>query len=96
MIARLVLQQITFGPAEVYERPPNRPPIQPLIDPDTPSPQPRSRRMSSSFSRISYGVHDEADDEEVKAALEGKGGDGVVGVMFEKSVREQIGSSWFW
>jgi hypothetical protein len=51
--------------------------------------------MSSSFSRISYGVHDDADAEEVKAVLE-KNGDGIVGVLFGKSVGEQIGSTWFW
>jgi hypothetical protein len=51
--------------------------------------------MSSSFSRISYGVHDDADPEEVKAVLE-KNGDGIVGVLFGKSVGEQIGSTWFW
>jgi hypothetical protein len=52
--------------------------------------------MSSSFSRISYGVHDDADPEEVKLALEGKNGDGIVGVLFGKSVGQQIGSTWFW
>jgi hypothetical protein len=51
--------------------------------------------MSSSFSRISYGVHDDADPEEIKAVLE-KNGDGIVGVLFGKSVGEQIGSTWFW
>jgi len=51
--------------------------------------------MSSSFSRISYGVHDDADPEEVKAVLE-KNGDGIVGVLFGKSVGAQIGSTWFW
>jgi hypothetical protein len=52
--------------------------------------------MSSSFSRISYGVHDDADDEEVKMVLEGKHGDGIVGALFGKSVSQQIGSTWFW
>jgi len=51
--------------------------------------------MSSSFSRISYGVHDDADPEEIKAVLE-KNGDGIVGVLFGKSVGDQIGSTWFW
>ena len=51
--------------------------------------------MSSSFSRVSYGVHDDADHEEIKAALE-KNGDGIVGVLFGKSVGQQIGSTWFW
>jgi hypothetical protein len=51
--------------------------------------------MSSSFSRISYGVHDDADPEEVRVVLE-KNGDGIVGVLFGKSVGEQIGSTWFW
>ena len=52
--------------------------------------------MSSSFSRVSYPVHDDAGDEEIKMALEGKGKDGIVGVLFGKSVWEQIGSTWFW
>jgi len=86
---RLIIQQITFGPSEAYERPP------PLtLTPSSPAPT-RSRRMSSSFSRISYGVHDDADPEEVKAVLE-KNGDGIVGVLFGKSVGAQIGSTWFW
>jgi hypothetical protein len=84
-----MIQQITFGPSEAYERPP------PLtLTTSSPAPT-RSRRMSSSFSRISYGVHDDADPEEVKAVLE-KNGDGIVGVLFGKSVGEQIGSTWFW
>lgn len=52
--------------------------------------------MSSSFSRISYGLHDDAEDEEIKVALEGRAQDGIVGVLFGKSVGEQLGSSWFW
>ena len=56
----------------------------------------RDRRMSSSFSRISYGVHDDAEDEEIKQALEGRAQDGIVGVLFGKSVGEQLGSTWFW
>jgi hypothetical protein len=52
--------------------------------------------MSSSFSRISYGVHDDADHEEIKLALGGKHQEGIVGALFGKSVKEQIGSTWFW
>lgn len=89
LTASLIAQQLTFGPSEAYERPP------PLtLTPSSPLPV-RSRRMSSSFSRISYGVHDDADPEEIKAALD-KNGDGIVGVLFGKSVGEQIGSTWFW
>jgi len=51
--------------------------------------------MSSSFSRVSYNVHDDADHEEVKLALE-KNGDGIVGALFGKTVAQQIGSTWFW
>jgi hypothetical protein len=49
--------------------------------------------MSSSFSRISYGIHDEADDSEIKEVLGEK--DGIVGAMFGKNVREQVGSTWW-
>lgn len=85
----MIIQQLTFGPSEAYERPP------PLtLTPSSPQPT-RNRRMSSSFSRISYGVHDDADHEEIKAVLE-KNGDGIVGVLFGKSVGQQIGSTWFW
>jgi hypothetical protein len=52
--------------------------------------------MSSSFSRISYGVHDDADHEEIKLALEGKHQDGIVGALFGQTVKQQIGSTWFW
>ncbi|KAL7419783.1 hypothetical protein Q5752_005699 [Cryptotrichosporon argae] len=54
----------------------------------------RTRRMSSAFSRVSYGLADGADDDEVVAKLDK--GDGIVGVLFGMSVREQIASSWFW
>lgn len=130
MMSRLVIQQFTFGPSEIYARPP------PLALSDSPAdfltalsedvwstntntitqdPQsrnrrmsssfsrvsysdqpPRNRRMSSSFSRVSYAVHDDAEDEEIRTALEGKSQDGIVGVLFGKSVKEQIGSTWFW
>jgi len=85
----LIVQQLTLAPPEAYERPP---PV--TLTPASP-PLLRNRRMSSSFSRVSYGVHDDAHPEEVKAALE-KNGDGIVGVLFGKSVGEQIGSTWFW
>jgi hypothetical protein len=53
--------------------------------------------MSSSFSRVSYGIPDEAEGEEVKKVLEKRGGgDVIVGSMFGRSVVEQIKSSWFW
>jgi len=50
--------------------------------------------MSSSFSRVSYAIPDDADQEEVKDILEKKGG-GIVGAMFGKSVRSQVTSSWW-
>lgn len=70
----------------------------------------RRRRLSSAFSRVSYNVPDEADEDEVKDILlargggagaghgegEGEGEGGIVGAMFGRSVQEQIGSSWFW
>ncbi|GFZ42804.1 hypothetical protein JCM24511_00522 [Saitozyma sp. JCM 24511] len=64
-----------------------------VLIPETPL---RQRRMSSSFSRISYGIADDAGDEEVKEAMERGTGDGIVGAMFGKSVGQQIGSTWFW
>lgn len=105
-----MIQQFTFGPSEAYERPspalasisessanflqaPSE--TAPLLSPHGEPPL-RTRRMSSSFSRISYGIHDDADHEEVKMALEGKHQDGIVGALFGKSVGEQVGSSWFW
>jgi hypothetical protein len=98
---RLVLQQLTFGPSEPYERlaPPTlttTPPTPELDFNPNLGPPTRSRRMSSSFSRISYGVHDDADHEEIKLALGGKHQEGIVGALFGKSVKEQIGSTWFW
>ena len=105
---RLIIQQISFGPSRPYERPlpkaaeptpvnhtaPARPAQTPLQSPtDNKAPRLRSRRMSSSFSRVSYNVHDHADDIEVKGVLGGKGkGDGVLyGVAAEK----QISSRWW-
>jgi hypothetical protein len=64
-----------------------------VLIPETPL---RQRRMSSSFSRISYGIADDAGDEEVKEAMERGTGDGIVGAMFGKTVGQQIGSTWFW
>jgi hypothetical protein len=56
-----------------------------------------SRRMSSAFSRVHYDICDNEGDDVLAAVLEDKGGhDGVVGVMFGRSVREQITSKWFW
>lgn len=53
--------------------------------------------MSSAFSRISYDIPDTAGDDEVKLALaSGEKGDGIVGVMFGKSVKAQINSTWWW
>jgi hypothetical protein len=53
--------------------------------------------VASGFSRISYRVQALATDDEVEAAkaLDSGKGDGVVGVMFGKGVREQMFSSWF-
>ena len=96
----LIVQQLTFGPSEAYERPtpPSLAitPATPISSTEPPAMARRgSRRMSSSFSRVSYNVHDDADHEEVKLALE-KNGDGIVGALFGKSVAQQIGSTWFW
>jgi hypothetical protein len=99
-MSSLIVQQLTFGPSEAYERP-NPPllaitPATPLFSPEPPATaRSRSRRMSSSFSRVSYDVHDDADHEEFKLALE-KNGDGIVGALFGKTVAQQIGSTWFW
>ena len=51
--------------------------------------------MSSAFSRISYDVREDADDEEVKEVLD-KSGDGIVGVMFGHSLGQQLRSGWWW
>lgn len=53
--------------------------------------------VASGFSRISYRVQALATDDELESAkaLDSGKGDGVVGVMFGKGVKEQMFSSWF-
>lgn len=128
--SRIIIQQISFGPSEIYTRPapglpspsdihsfsipqPTPSPFpteqSPFLSPNDssltirrrasigPSPALGNRRMSSAFSRISYDIPDTADDDEVKLALaSGEKGDGIVGVMFGKSVKAQINSTWWW
>jgi len=55
----------------------------------------RVHRASSSFSRRSYAISEDAEDEEIKLALEGKREDGIVGTMFGHSAWEQVKSSWW-
>lgn len=56
----------------------------------------RSRRMSSSFSRIAYNVADDEGDEALAVELEKKVRDPVVGVMYGRPAKEQVTSRWFW
>lgn len=53
--------------------------------------------VASGFSRISYRVDALTGDDEYSSAkaMDGGKGDGVVGVMFGKGVKEQMVSSWF-
>lgn len=53
--------------------------------------------VASGFSRISYRVQAVATDDQIESAkaLDSGKGDGVVGVMFGKGVREQVFSCWF-
>lgn len=53
--------------------------------------------VASGFSRVSYRVDALAGDDEYESAkaLDAGKGDGVVGVMFGKGVKEQMFSSWF-
>ena len=55
----------------------------------------RIHRASSSFSRRSYAISEDAEDDDVKLALEGKSEDGIVGKMFGYSAWDQVKSSWW-
>ncbi len=89
---RLIIQQMTFGPPSTYSRVLPEQSVEALEQPVIEAEY--HHHSSSSFSRVSYNIRDGADDEEVRMALEK--GDGIVGVMFGRSVKEQISSSWFW
>ena len=87
-VGRLIIQQLTFGPREAYSRP-----LTGAGD-HLSVPAADLEPASSAFSRLSYQVQDVANEEEAIAVL--GGGDGIVGVMFGRSVKEQLSSSWFW
>ncbi|ORX36384.1 major facilitator superfamily domain-containing protein [Kockovaella imperatae] len=107
----LIIQQLTFGPAVAYERPNSKvgddslpdQPVRPTLPPPSGSARDRKfparpprRRASSSFSRISYDVHDAANDEDVKNIL-GKDGeaDPIVGALFGLGAGKQVLSKWW-
>jgi len=100
---RLVIHQIFLGPPDVYTRPAAVPSAEPIIEPAfprRPSLTPNAsrfsiRRGSSSFSRLSYGIHEEAELDDVKQILEGKQEDSIVGAMFGHGAFDQVKSSWW-
>jgi hypothetical protein len=101
----LIIYQLTLGPGDSYIRPPSvritEPTPEFAIAGDSAfsrtsfSRPARLRRASSTASRRSYAVPDDADDEDLKAAMEGNKEDPIVGIMFDKGVWEQIRSSWW-
>jgi len=103
LIVRLVLHQFFLGPSDVYTRPAAPTVAEPAVEPTPPrrpSLTPNAsrfsiRRGSSSFSRLSYGIHEEAELDDVKQILEGKQEDSIVGAMFGYGAFEQVKSSWW-
>lgn len=103
LITSLVVHQIFLGPPDVYTRPAAlaiSEPVAEAVPPRRPSLTPNAsrfsiRRGSSSFSRLSYGIHEEAELDDVKQILEGKQEDSIVGAMFGYGAVEQVKSSWW-
>lgn len=91
--SRLIIYQLTVGPSEIYIRPSSSVPDRPV---ETPIKPPHiSRRNSSGFSRRSYAISEDADDEDFRQVLEAKREDPIVGVLFGQSVMRQILTSWW-
>jgi hypothetical protein len=88
---RLIVYQVLLGPSDTYIRPP----AITLPEVTVTKPPKISRRNSSGFSRRSYDVAEDADDEEFKQVFATKGEDPIVGAMFGRGVLAQVWSSWW-
>jgi len=88
----LIVQQAAFGPATSYAR---HDPAESEESAVVPPIAPSGHRLSMSSARSVLVNARAPDDVKVKLAIE-IGGDGIVGVMYGKGLKEQLQSIWFW